>query len=830
MYGFEYPGSARFKRVCLEVSLKPFGLDISENGIRDTCLKLFDIWHELIMRSNSISVLLWVSDGSEILEYDGDMFSEFDWARYIGIGNPKKELPPWDPEGKELHSRPFLYMRELPKMTYAVLKRIVCLLKETAKELFGKDIEVGETFDPGPEFAYSDFKFHRHPELNVGTMMDSMWIHCAGKLHADSCHYAAYPDGIPEGTSFGTFLGRQFMALKEDTGFDYLWLSNGFGYALQAWKWQGEVFDGTRFLTEKMISVRENIRVFWESLTAETGNVRIETRGSNFSAAIDISAHGCPIDAVYGFPVTAPPNSPWAALNYRFGLELCGYMSRISVLPEKGYLFRYYTHDPWWYNSPWFDRYDRSPHDIYLPLSVARMDAKGNVTTPAAVNIMTADDSYGQMPRRCPAEVTPFLLDAYSHFPDEPGLLVWVYPFRDYCRCGENRQPERIFMDDWLIESAIDHGLPLNTVICDEDFAGTDLSLYQTRILVMPVPQKDDILESALARALGCGCRVILYGNPAYASDEVRRLIGVEETEALEGEVEIETDLIGDRLRSGQLPLRLRHCALVSDGGLSEKGILGQTKPLVWVRQGRERRLYAAFNGHAGKGQAAWLRGSFPHDDGSKTSVPSKLDPGEYFVPGRLMRCLLSCFGLRMEFESEDVSSPLPVMQISAHRNAHWYTGFARDTTTVVRISVPEGAPLFSDRECIVENDASVFGASRWWHSECRFYVKQKERSVITVLRQPAAEPAFDELFKLFGLKDATLTVRAPRGARLKIVSGKARHILYEPELPYVLEDGVARVPHITGSCYVAWQTDDNPGCAAGEDQRELKRVTEARR
>ena len=72
MFGFEYPKHMPVGRVCLEVSLKPFGLDMSDEGIEKTCRELFDEWRELIGHADSVAVLMWTSDGSEILEYNGD--------------------------------------------------------------------------------------------------------------------------------------------------------------------------------------------------------------------------------------------------------------------------------------------------------------------------------------------------------------------------------------------------------------------------------------------------------------------------------------------------------------------------------------------------------------------------------------------------------------------------------------------------------------------------------------------------------------------------------------------------------------------------------------
>ncbi len=130
--------------------------------------------------------------------------------------------------------------------------------------------------------------------------------------------------------------------------------------------------------------------------------------------------------------MVAPPNSPWAAIDGDFGLEISGYLSRIAELPPGDqFPFRYYTHDPWWLNSPWFDRYGREPHDIYLPLATARFNGEGNVTRPAIWSsspstIPTAKS--GPVPQRSdPAH--PRGMDDFS---DEPGLVTWVYPFREY--------------------------------------------------------------------------------------------------------------------------------------------------------------------------------------------------------------------------------------------------------------------------------------------------------------------------------------------------------------------------------------------------------------
>lgn len=115
----------------------------------------------------------------------------------------------WDPQGKSLHARGRLYMDNPPQMTYDILKRIVSTLKKVGAELLvGKKIRVGETFDIGPEFARSSFKYERHTELLRGTAMGAKcFIDSNGTLQGDDYPYAGFPNGVPDGTPFGTIFG-----------------------------------------------------------------------------------------------------------------------------------------------------------------------------------------------------------------------------------------------------------------------------------------------------------------------------------------------------------------------------------------------------------------------------------------------------------------------------------------------------------------------------------------------------------------------------------------------------------------------------------------------
>ena len=813
MFNYEYRSTTDAGRVCLEISLKPFGYDKSPEGCERVAKELFSQWKPLLKYATGCAVLFWTSDGSEILDYSGNLDDSFEWCQYIGIGNwNRSEEAKHAPNILSLHHYPIKYIENPPEMTYGDLKNIIAAMKKVGRELTGFDIEVGETFDPGPEFAYSSFKYERHKEICKGDVMGAkMWLHCASRLHADDRHYAAYPDGIPEGTHIGEFLGRQFMAMKRDLGFDYIWLSNGFGYSLSSWNWTGELFDGKKFDFEGAERVRENIAEFWKYFTAEIGDTRVETRGSNLSAGMDISAHGCPIDEIYSQKnLVAPPNSPWAPLNYRFGLELAGFMSHIAELPEKGFNLRYYIHDPWWLNSPWFDRYDRSPHDIYLPLALARLDDKLAVTKPFGLAFLSADDSLGRLPERCPNEVIPHILTAYNDYPDAAGLITWVYPFDAYCRIGlkEGRLSE-IFMDDWFVESAVDMGLPINTVISDRNFIASDRTGLLSRILLTPVPEAGSELEDALFDVMERGGKVMLVGSLRNASERLKKAAGVTLGADIDGTLGFATSLTLDRAETNCYATQLSHPSLLSGGGICEISD-GSTEVAASVEKDGEKRVYVTYNKALG---LVWIRGSFPHNPGAG-ALPNKLKPSEFFPTAMLTRAAMQLFGYPMTFECFDVDDNLPIVQFAKCRDAVIYNLFAKDASVKLRFTTPDGVPAFDNTEFIIEDSVGDYPLSRWIHTDCRVFIKQKKRAKICVKKDFVEDLHInvDERITITGLDDAELTIYPTKGGIAWVAPQWGSFKGPKQEAVYDEERGCYKVEHVSGFTAVMWQAKENFG------------------
>lgn len=810
------------ERVTLEMSLKPFRV-MEEAAIRAVCEEAFRQWMPLIRRGQSTAVLLWTADGSEILDYRGRVDDEIEWARYIGIGTPPKTTSKADPERRGLHSTPHLYMEKPPRITYRCLKAIVRSLKETGVAMTGRPVTVGATFDPGPEFANSDFKYRRHPEIAHGSTMGAgQWVSCSARLDADTTAYAGFPAGIPQDTSLGTFLGRQSQCFLTDLGFDYLWLSNGFGFSLSAWDVKGVLFDGTRFDPDAAPRVRDEIVSFWRDFRRECPRFPLETRGSNLSTGSDLASAASPLADIYrgGFNVTAPPNSPWAALDGDFGLEVAGYLSHIAELPPGDkFPFRFYTHDPWWLNSPWLDRYGREPHDIYLPLAIARIGADARVTRPSSVSLLTIDNSFGEMPEQCPLEVIPHLLTALDHYSDEPGLVTWIYPFDENHNLvfGAHPRLSEAFFGDWFMRGAVNAGLPLNTVVSTGNFIRSRKAnplLYRRTILVSPVPAAGSALERELIECVHNGHEVLFYGPVAHASTAMLDLLNLKVTVPISGEMDLHCKPGNDRLRQGSFAARLNHREPMSGGGIDT---LLRTPDAPGcevcssVSSGKDERVYALARAQpfgAGSGRIAWVRGSFSCSiSGGHLPVPD--NPEKLFSSAVLMRWMLAHFGCDIRFDKSSPQTRDPLVLAARSNNGWFFSGYSPSTATTLRMRFPHDAPVFTGGETWLEDGLATCVMPRAWHREVRCLVEQQADGEVSCVERYSGHIGISRRLWLRGLKDATvhfLPELRPAAKRIVMAVNDLRPH-NEASIPFERADGGRRLVarHVTGDLLISW-------------------------
>ncbi|WP_193788614.1 hypothetical protein [Rufibacter ruber] len=599
-------------------------------------------------------------------------------------------------------------------------------------------------------------------------MGEKSFVFSYATLNADKTPYAGFPNGIPDNTPFGTFFGRQSQHFLKDLGYDYIWFSNGFGFGMEPWASTGVIFTGKGFNEEKLAETKEKIINFWSLFRNECPEFRIETRGTNLSTGIDLAKDGVDLQAIYGggFNILPPPNSPWAALDGDFGLEMIGYMSRMAQLPDDRYIFRYYTHDPWWLNSPWLDRYGREPHDIYLPMAVARINEKGEMHLPTHLNFLTIDDSFGNMPTQVPDEVTPHILKARYDSPTSPGPVVWVYPFEEYHDWAKN-QPQRlpeIYYGDWFIRQAINNGFPLNTVISTKYLAPAVKNkpgLFKESTLLAIVPEAGSEYEKALISHVKNGGKLIVFGPADYISPAFAELLNLQNASPIDGELQIVNHYMPDQVETG-FPKKIRHQALFSGGGLRTK--VKNTKDAhttvqVTMKQGQQTRdaVWTRALPDWKGGKVAYVRGTnSSHFEGGRLLKPD--DANEYFIGPAYLRYVLKEFGMEYSVDKYAPTVKNPVLTIARNDNGFQFSGYVPNTSVQHRFKFPQGAPVLLGYDTRLRNGYAIYSLPTAFHREVRVFVEQQD-GIVSCKEMHSGELGISRRLAISGLKNATVRV-----------------------------------------------------------------------
>ena len=744
-------GVKTFNNITLEASLKPFKQK-DNKYYKEVAYTMYSQWASLLKHTDTVSIMLWTADGSEILDHE------------VGSG----------PKSLSLHERAYVYMEDAPEFTYGDLHEIIQTLRDVGEQITNKTIRIGATFDPGPEFAKSPFKYEKHPEIVQGSAMGgNTFVNSYAVLKGDTTSYAGYPNGIPDNTPFGSFFGRQSQHFLTDLGFDYLWLSNGFGFGMEPWHSAGAIFTGKGFETDKLADTKKKIIDFWSLFREECPDFRIETRGTNIATGIDLAKDGVDLRSIYhgDFNLLPPPNSPWAALDGDFGLELMGYMTRIADIPDNRYLFRYYTHDPWWLNSPWLDRYGREPHDIYLPMSISRIDGNGVVALPTHLNFLTIDDSLGDMPDKVPNEVIPHILTARNDSPTAPGPLVWVYPFDEYHDWADAQQ-ERVsemYFGDWFIRQAINSGLPLNTVISTKNILSAITkkpTLFKGPVLFSIVPDAGSKMEIFWTDYLKNGGKVVFYGPVQKASSQFLEILNLQNTTPLEGEFKVERKYILDDL-DNPFPDKILHSSLLSGGGIESKvgnNADSSTEILATFIQGNERRdvMWTRTDPKWAGGKVAYVRGTnSAHYTGGRLLKPD--NPNEYFIGPKMLRDVLMEFGISIKIEKVGPEIQDPKTTIARSDNGYFFSGYNPNTTVVQKFRFEQGAPLMLGYDTKLEKGHATYSFPPSWHRECRVFVEQEE-GVLSSSELTPVQYGIKRRLEVSGLKNANVRIYVPEG------------------------------------------------------------------
>lgn len=819
--------------VQLELSLKSLRSS-REEDIVFWAKEVTRMWQSLIRHADQLSILLWTGDGTEMLEYDRDLNRCFPWAMWIGRGsNPHIVPEEKDPRHESLDGYPKTFTARPNRYSYGDLQRIVRLLKTTAEKATGLTVRLGTILEPGGEFLKSAWKSEHHPEaLFCGEAIMGSNIDCTAILHKDEIAYAGFPAGIPEGTAWGTFFGRQAKLFMQDMGFDFLWMSNGHGMARSpyAYGWCGQFFDGEKFNPRGNDGVRAEILDFWNKFRTECPDTPVRLRGTDFPIGMDLVNHAVPyrelLDGSLG--TIQPPNTPWPALTSNFGIALAGSMGRMSV--ARGSLpFRHYTSDPWWANSAWINAFNRSPHDIYLNLSLAALQPDGSVKTADCVDFLTLDTSWGELPEWIPDEVIPHIKLGFSQAPDQAGPLVWIYPFDEYeamTYAGE-WQMAQVFSGDLFFQEALNNFLPVNTVVSSKTFVDhheAGAKAYRDRVLIAPVPPAGSPFEKALIGVVRGGGTLMLYGSLARAGSELLELLALKNEAPLEGEFEIHGLRPLDRQPVGADADKICHQPAICGGGLTEvqdTETAHETLHTVLAQGQSATRVLAKVRrlGAGSPGVLAWVRGTSSVDlgmevDGGTLNLRAMktFDSARYFRSEKLLRYLLPYFGYEVALERERPREFARHLAISRHRNAFHFRFFSEERGMKARLRLPIGAPILNGETLSLEDGAACYHFHRFLSAECRVFVRSNVGDYLECNITQSLNQRFKYRINLTGLNHATVCFFPPDGdcSKASVLLNPDLRLLTigEPFASRMVQDGYGTymvMDNITGILSFAW-------------------------
>lgn len=785
----------KLKRLTLELGLKVF-TRLDDQAIDDTCFKVMDNWRALIEDAEAVDLLLWIGDGDEVFNWKGNLDDPIRWNDTVGFNCLDYGAYPRSRHYTTWRAR--RYMEKPPSFTYRDISRIIQALKSSCKKMYDKPLTVGETIDAGPEFVESRFKFERHPELLKGGPKSEFpyslaFLCCYAEMKADNFPYVTFPEGLPDGTPFGAFLGRQFKSMADALGFDWLWLSNGFGLTHYAWSYLGEVFDGNSYRPDRAPESIRQFESFWKAFRTESPDRPIEIRGTNFSIGMDATAHGIDIRDIYrtGGLTLPSPNPPWGSNN--LGLEMVSQMSRISSTPTRAIPLRYYVCDNWMAVVPWWDYYNREPFDIYCPMSISRLNEQGQTETTTDLKLFTINTGFGELSKTQALEIIPHLRRSFDMAPDEAGPLIWVYPFSEYqdeLHKGDGARIEKSFFEDWYIARAVAAGLPLNTVITTDNFARLMIDnpkALEGRTLIIPAPAADWPYADSLLRFVKSGGQVIIYGSPADSPPAVRKLLNLSLADPIEGDLPVSVKMEADLFDSAPKGRRLRHLGHNSDGGLRE--IIAQTDDAatdlrITAGSGRKKRAYAlvrTLRSWKG-GRVGWIRGSLPFDTRNSTLEPAMFDGAKFEDAALWLRYLLSDFALHLR-QRRSTATTRPVnLFISRSRGSFFFNGHTPESVVSLKLRMAWGAPIICERQTYVQDSTAEYCFDRSFHFECQTFVSQKQRSLVSHKEQRTVQTQMRH-FQVGGLKEATVTLFVPQQAL------REGRLELRKVIPYVIND-----------------------------------------
>ena len=181
--------------------------------------------------------------------------------------------------------------------------------------------------------------------------------------------------------------------------------------------------------------------------------------------------------------------------------------------------------------------------------------------------------------------------------------------------------------------------------------------------------------------------------------------------------------------------------------------------------------------------------------------MPARLGP-DYLDASYLLRGMLSPFGFLLR-QRRGHAGTLPIMTfVSRHRNGYYFNGCKQDTTAEWLCRFPDGAPILTGRETVLQDGLSRYALERSFHAECRLFARQRASGTISCIEAPPFPTGKQRLIRVTGLQDADLTFFPPLDRFREVLVKQGSR-----ELEAAPNNGRASfsLTHVSGSVDLAW-------------------------
>ncbi|MDF2648089.1 MAG: hypothetical protein K0Q73_3894, partial [Paenibacillus sp.] len=452
-------------------------------------------------------------------------------------------------------------------------------------------------------------------------------------------------------------------------------------------------------------------------------------------------------------------------------------------------------------------------------LSVARVNAEGGLESPRIVEILTIDTEKGELNEDVPMEIIPHMKKAFKDAPDQPGILTWLYPFRELheAMAESARHTSDVFFNDWFVRNAINNGLPLNTVLSTDDFFAMQedvMHKLQDTILFTSAFWIKGEKAQRIVEYVRNGGKIIVYGT--VEDPALLELLNLRTEHGLEGTFSVNLSLSEDTItndahQGDKGRHLLQHCSHITGGGISE--VVDDTADRftqlhATVNQdGLERvftlsRALSEWNG----GKAGWIRGSLPFQTAGVTHLPLR-QTDEYMDASVLVRYLLQPFGYSLFQTRVEEAAHHALFFVARHDNGFMLTGCKQDTSVTLQLRFPDGAPVIIGQTAVIDEEAVSYALDRTFHEECRLFVKQKQSSRVSSREnQPFPTPKKRTVrnISVYNLQDAEVTIYPPL-APLQAGIVEVKHGDQYLDLSGKIAGNRVRLSHITGTIDISW-------------------------